>query len=322
MNQKKKNILLTSIKAAISAALIYFIITLIDLEEFIGGIRNYPVWGLIAVVLAFCATVLIGGWRWRIFLRPFGKVPYWKLVGLHFIGYFFSNFLPSNVGGDVIRGYISGKELGDMPAAYSAVIADRIAGFVTTLMLALIALPFLPYRHSVFWATILLNSGFVFVILLFLLLPSKSGQFVKLLLSKLPGKFGEMLINFTRMLRSYRQHPKILLEGFIVSVLYQSSIILVIAWAGYYTNARMLVPFYFVSVPLVFVISLLPVSLNAIGIREASFAYFFELYGSTKGIGLLVSLITLAMAVGAGIIGGIVFAFWNSARKREAELES
>jgi len=74
MSQKTKNIILTSLKAVVSAGLIYFIITRIDLEKFIANISNFPLWALPIVAVAFCATVLIGGWRWKIFIRPFGEI--------------------------------------------------------------------------------------------------------------------------------------------------------------------------------------------------------------------------------------------------------
>ncbi len=317
MSQKTKNIILTSLKAAVSAALIYFIITRIDLAEFIGSIKKFPLWALPVVAVVFCATVLVGGWRWRIFIKPFGKISYWRLVALYYVGYFFNNFLPSGVGGDVVRGYISGKELDDMAAAYSTILAERVSGILATVFLSLIALPFIVFNSQVFWASILLNIALWTIVILFLLLPSE--RIIEKLFGWLPWKLGEKLEHFAKVLRSYRSKPKTLISGFFASILYQGSIILVVALAGHFAGAKLPIQFYFATVPLVWVISLIPISLNAIGVREASFAYFFGIYGAGKSTGFLVSIIVFGISVAAGILGGIIFAFWNSAEKKIAK---
>ena len=271
------------------------------------------------VAIAFCATVIIGGWRWSVFVHPFGKISYIKLIALYFVGYFFNNFLPSGVGGDVVRGYIAGKELENVPAGYSSIVAERVAGILATVFLSLISLPFIEYKSQIVLASIVLNIGLWLGVLLFLLLPSE--RVVKKLLFWLPFGIGEKLFDFVEMLRGYRKYPKTLFWGFILSVLYQGSIILVVVLIGFLAGVKLPIPVYFATVPLVWVISLIPVSLNAIGVRESSFAYFFKVFGATESAGFLVSILVFASSLVAGIFGGIIFAFWNSAEKKMPKQE-
>lgn len=315
MNEKTRNVLITLVKSVVSAALIYFIITRIDLAQFIVNLREFPIWALPILAVAFCATVLIGGWRWSVFIKPFGKMSYWQLVALYYIGYFFNNFLPSGVGGDVVRGYIAGKKLNNLAASYSAVFAERISGILATVFISLIALPFVQFHKQVVIPTLLLNIGLWAIVLLFIVLPSE--RIVKRLFAWLPWKLGEKIAHFAEVLRSYRSQKKALTAGFIVSILYQGSIILVVALTGYFVGAKLPVQFYLAIVPLVWVISLIPISFNAIGVREASFAYFFGIFGAQKSTGFLVSIIVFGISVAAGIVGGIIFAFWNSTEKKK-----
>ncbi len=315
MKQSVKNALLTLAKALVSAALIYLVIVKIDLAEFTANIRRFPPSALPVVALAFCATVLLGGWRWSIFIKPFGRISYWKLVALYYIGYFFNNFLPSGVGGDVVRGYIAGRAIDNMASAYSSVLAERVTGILATVFLSLLALPFVDYRPQVVAASVALNAGLWLFVAAFMLLPSE--VIAEKLFGFLPFGLGEKLGNFAKTLRSYRHMPKTLATGFLASALYQASIILVVALAGAFAGAKMPLQFYFATVPLVWVISLIPISLNAIGVREASFAYFFALFGSTQSKGFLVSIVVFGISVAAGVVGGIIFALWNSSwRKR------
>jgi len=314
VSDKAKKYIFTTLKASVSAGLILFLIYQMDLAEFLSALRNFPLWGFLLVVIIFCLTILVGALRWSIFIQPFGKVSYIKLMGLYFVGYFFNNFLPSGVGGDVVRGYIAGRELNNISAGYSSIVAERVAGILATVLLALLALPFIQYKSQIATAVIALNLGLWLAILLFFILPSEN--IIRKLFSWLPTTIGEKLFNFVEMLMGYRKHFPTLIIGFIYSLLYQSSIILTVVITGYFAGAKLPLQFYFATVPLVWIISLIPISLNALGVREASFAYFFQLFGSSRSVGFLVSIIFLASALIAGLFGGIIFAFWNSSRKK------
>ncbi len=314
IGEKTKNALITLVKGTVSAGLILFLLYRIDLEQFIINLRNFPWWGFPLISVAFSATVLVGAVRWTIFLEPFGKIGYFKLVALYFVGYFFNNFLPSGVGGDVVRGYVAGKQLGDMTAAYSSVVAERVAGILATVFLSLIALPFVPFKAEVVYAAVGLNISLWAGTLLFLLLPSE--KIVRKLFGWLPAGIGEKLFEFVEMLRRYRKYPATLAKGFVASALYQGSIILVVYLTGKIAGASLTLPMYFAIVPLVWVISLIPISFNAIGVREGSFSHFFALFGSTSEMGLFVSLNVFGASLVAGIVGGIIFALWNSGQKK------
>ena len=319
---------MTAVKGIISAGLILFLLYRLDIALFLTELKNIPLWAFPVIVGAFAATVLIGGWRWSLFVHPFGRISYWKLSALYFVGYFFNNFFPSGVGGDVVRGYIAGKELdksmaqnrdelstdSSMSAAYSSVVAERVAGMMATVFISLIALPFVVFKPQVVYPSIALNAGLWICVLLFLLLPSEN--FVKKLFVWLPLGLGDKLYKFVKMLRSYRKSPASLAMGFISSIIYQGAIILVVMLTGELAGAELSPAFYFATVPLVWVISLLPISLNALGVREASFAFFFSLYGASESAGFLVSLVFFGASLVCGLFGGIIFAFWNSASKK------
>ena len=315
MSEKTKNALLTLVKGSVSAGLIYFLLTRIDLSEFIINLKQFPFWMFIPITIVFCATVFVAGWRWKIFIAPFGKISYLKLVRMYFVGYFFNNFLPSGVGGDVVRGYMAGKEMDNMAGAYSSIIAERVAGTVATLFISIIALPFAPFRKITTIATIVLNVALWGGLSLFLLLRTENA--VKKILSFIPWGFGEKAAKFIVMLRSYRHNTGLLVKGFVASVIYQALIITILVITSIVAGAKLPLSVYYLTVPLVWVISLLPISLNALGVRESSFAYFFELFGESAGKGFLVSLSFFAFSIIAGIIGGIIFALWNNAMKRK-----
>jgi len=69
-------------------------------------------------------------------------VPLLKLLNLYYVGAFFSNFLPSGFGGDVIKMYELARYSANGPMAVSTVLADRILGLIVLFAMALVVLPF------------------------------------------------------------------------------------------------------------------------------------------------------------------------------------
>jgi len=66
-------------------------------------------------------------------------VPFGTLMRVYFIGYFFSNLLPSNIGGDVVRSYYIGRRVGSQPQAAVSVFIERFSGILFLLVLTVVA---------------------------------------------------------------------------------------------------------------------------------------------------------------------------------------
>ena len=319
MSDNIKRYITLAVKVSVSAGLLYFLITRIDLASFISAGREYPLWTLIPLTLLFIATIFIGSWRWRVFLGSHGiEQSILRGVQLYMIGYFFNNFLPSGVGGDVVRGYSASKESAPLPVVYASIAAERLAGLLATLFIAAIFLPFVRPPSPLPLLVLILNAAFWIgtILLIFLNLD----DFFRRTLRKLPFGIGEKVADFVQAVRYFRKDGATLLKGFALSVLYQGSLIMFV-----YIIAKIAgvseIPWsaYFVFVPLIWIISLIPISLNALGVREASFSYFFGIWGASEAKGLLVSLLFFGTSVIVGIIGGIIWAVSGHRAKAKAE---
>ena len=308
MKKSLKEHIILVIKVTISAGLLYFLLTRIDLESFLVAGRDYPLWTLAPLTLLFVATIFIGSWRWRVFLGSHGiEQSILKGVKLYMVGYFFNNFLPSGVGGDVVRGYSAGRDCGKVSTVYASIAAERLSGLLGTLLIALVFIPIVRPPLQLVLLILGLNVALwaCTIVLIFLDLDT----FFRKLLKKLPLGIGEKIADFVESVRYFRKDKSVLVKGFVLSVFYQGSLITFV-----YIVARIAgvdtIPWtaYFVFVPLVWIISLIPISLNALGVREASFSYFFGLWGASEAQGLLVSLIFFGTSVICGVIGGILWA--------------
>jgi uncharacterized protein (TIRG00374 family) len=143
MRNRGLNILL---KLAVSASLLYILFGSIDLEVFLGVVTTLNPLIFVFLALYFAATQSLSAYRWSIVLKKDVVLPYPKLLSIYFIGMFFNNFLPTVVGGDVIKGYYLYRVIGKGDVSAASILMDRYSGF--TAMHSSLAMPLSRGRDS------------------------------------------------------------------------------------------------------------------------------------------------------------------------------
>ncbi len=111
-----------------------------ELREAVGPGRR----GQLAIaILLYCGLgTLVRGWRWQALTTALGhRVSAWRTTELFLVGTFFNQFLPTGMGGDVVRALALARDgLGKAHAA-STVLVDRAIGLLPLLAVGLLALP-------------------------------------------------------------------------------------------------------------------------------------------------------------------------------------
>ena len=137
-------------KVAASLVFVGFLCRQLDLAELAAQARNVdPAFLALSGLFSFL-MVAASTWKWWYLMRLQGfAIPFVRMYRWYFIGYFYSNFLPSNVGGDVARAWLAGRQVQAPGAALVAVFAERFTGMIFLLALA-VGLPFTAptlWRH-------------------------------------------------------------------------------------------------------------------------------------------------------------------------------
>jgi uncharacterized protein (TIRG00374 family) len=107
-----------------------------ELLEVVSGIH----WGYFCLSFALTPVLLgVSCTKWKLILDKSGiHVPLGRLLRIYFIGYFFSNILPSTVGGDVVRSYYAGRQVNDQAYAAVSVFLERFTGILFLFVLVII----------------------------------------------------------------------------------------------------------------------------------------------------------------------------------------
>ena len=151
MNSKQKKLILITLKLASSIALLLWVMRKTELSEIIRAIEGANIYLLGAAFLLYCASYYVRTYRWQILLRTKGiNTSNAYLYQSYMVGIFFSNFLPSIVGGDGMRIYDIWRLEPNKSIAVTTVIVDRILGLITLIFFAFVALLIAPQTINSF----------------------------------------------------------------------------------------------------------------------------------------------------------------------------
>lgn len=304
-----KKIIAFVIRISLSAALIAFLLTKIDLPTAWDAVKHSNLSLLTLSFFLFCVLMYLGLYRWDVLLRGLRlefKFP--RLLASFGGGIFFNLFLPTTVGGDVVKGLHLAAYSKRTREVVASVIIDRLSGYVALSMVALVALAigFAYLRDRAVLLTVgFLSCGLVFVLVG--LFNKRTYRFTNRLLGKI--RFTKTLKNIHREMFYLQSRPKVLFKIFSIAVAIQLCLGLV-----YYTIACSLgvdkpVIYFFILVPIILAISTLPLTIGGLGLRDMGAVFLFAKIGISKEVAIIISLIFFMFLVVTGIIGGIIYVF-------------
>lgn len=299
----------TALKLIVSAALLIWFFAAFDWSSALPTLLTiHPLIFLIGIGGMILAQ-LAGAKRFQILLAAQGvHISYWYSVQVIFVGLFASNFLPSTVGGDLVRiAVLAQNQTGRVKSSVS-VIADRLLN-----VLAVFAL--LPTAFSLLDDGLIESQGLI-AILIILAIVVIAG-IVALLLTRRwaanrqpsQGRIGQIIDQVLAILDVWMQQPAVTLQSLILSwISVFSSIISQYVLVRYLNMPINFVEFTAIIV-LVYFISLVPISLGGLGVQEVSLTYLLVGVGASQDQALAFAVLSrlfyvLPTLLGAfGVIG-------------------
>jgi len=314
------------VRIIVSVGLIVWLVYTIQWEEALHIIREGSLFYMAAAFFVIQLTVFFSVWKWKMLVQSSVKkenkqgVGIFKLGRLYYVGLFFNNFLPSSVGGDFVRVFYLGKTTG-MPIAAATVAFERLTSGAAMIIIVLVASLFMesirPFLITIYAVVaFLIVIGFLFIYWL------RTGEQQKEVSNyQNRGKIREVLNNGKNAIRKiggatvdYRhENWKWWVAVAILSLLFQFGM----AWINdlLFLAFGFDVPFYklLVYISLISIITMLPISINGLGVREASYLLFFKELGVPDGVAVSVSLLFFVLVAVSSLAGGL---FWLIERQK------
>ena len=277
--------------------------------------RVQPLIVLLGLAFGALGTV-VSAYQWQVILDAQGiHVALLRLIKLYLVGVGFSHFLPTGMGGDIVKAYYVGRDSGKGAASTSAVIMARITGFLGMLLVA--------WPVFVLWrGHFTLDVGIWFALL-------SLGMFAVIvgavcaahLLSSLQKeglterrvlRILAPVIKVGNAIKLSGTHPRSLWAATLIGLIFW-----VVACLNYYTYAaaqHIYAPLYlyFVAIPLVSLVTFLPISINGFGVRESVFVSIFTTFNVPAASSLLLIILMDIQVLLYGIIGGCLYLMMGS----------
>jgi len=288
------------LKIIVSLGLIVFLIAQLDFQSVVVLLASLDVVVILSVILIMFMQILMAARRWSNVLQSLNfDVKYDLVLLLLWVGLFFNNVLPSSVGGDLIRGYYLKQQKVDLLGTITSVVLDRMFGVLALVVLFLCSLPFLMELLDLNDSALIYRSFYVImtiviVVLIIILYMRSRSESIKLFLNGIKDFF------FTC--------PFCNLRVFFISLCIHLLSIMIMFFLS--IGLHIDVSWYQIVlvVPMVMLLTLLPISIGGWGVRESAMVLGMGYVGVAQeeafALSLAYGLLTLVVSI-PGVIAWI-----------------
>lgn len=296
------------LRIGLGFGIIALLLTQIDLEAALRAVLEARLELLVLGFAIVLASRLLAAVRWYLLLHgrhaavtPFG------VVRLMFVSDFVGYFMPGSIGVEVLRIYGLAKTTADPALSATSVVVERVVALLVLVVLVLVGA---ASRPSALPAEIAPLAWLCLGLLVLAVLAIMARPTRRLALRLLPG---DRLARIRRGLQSvfaaldtYRSRPGLIAASLLLALVFQ-----LMRCASVTVGAAALghpLPFTFIMVvyPVMLLISLLPITIAGLGVREAGYVYFLGLGGMPAEVALPLALIQRLFTV----LGTLPGAWW------------
>ena len=285
-----------------TAAGIAYVAHLIDPGEAWAAFKKIPPLVFAAATALVAVNVVVGAMRWRVLLTAYGadtRPTLARATKLYFISFFYNNYLPGAVAGDVVRGVVTREVFGERgaTAGLAVVLVERALGLFGVFLLLAIGLAAagaaVDTGSLALWSVLGIGGSLGLVLAL---------PFARRLAPLLPGRLRTIAERVPELSSA---------RAFAIAAVYSVATQALIAVAGYILlhaiepevdlGASLLI------VPLAAATTFLPITVGGAGAREAVYVTFgASLFHMAKSDALAASLALWLAHLVTGAAGGIM----------------
>jgi uncharacterized membrane protein YbhN (UPF0104 family) len=302
-----------ALKLVVSIVLLSLLFSKIDVARRCAIARRASLRWFAEALAVYAVNKIASTWRWHLLLRAqeVNLRRRW-LLGSFLVASFFNNFLPSNIGGDVIRISDTARAAGSRTLAATVVLMDRVLGLMALIFVAAIgasaagavhpaALPIWPMW---LWAGLLAGAAASAPAVL---APVGFSRLLQPLTGFHPEWVGSRIDTLIEILTRFRARPGTLVRCFATAVFVQGTMVLYYFAVTHALHLDVALSDIAVIVPISFVVQMLPVSFGGFGVREATFSIYFSRIGQPIESAIAMSLIGQALIILFSLSGAAVY---------------
>lgn len=250
---------------------------------------------------------LIVASRWYLLLRLRDiDIGISAAIKLTFVGFFYNNFLPGSVGGDVLRAWYVTKHTPKQLEAAISVFVDRAIGLVGLLLSAVVAFMLFPKRGEAgrqlaaamnfqdLWTKyrliVVLILGAIASLFIFMAILPKTRRLLWLCYNYIVTTGRHMFIKISQAVLLYCRRPFWMIALIGMTLFCQTLFIFGLWLVGRELGIRVDFAYYLVFIPVSWVIGMVPVSIGGVGVMEGTLKILFPLVGVKESLAGILAL--------------------------------
>lgn len=281
-------------------------------DEFLQMLKGASLTWLLASVAVGILVNMCSALKWYMLTRAVDmQAGYWRLFSYYLIGQFYNLFLPTSVGGDVVRSYQLGKFSGSQANALASVFVERYTGVLVLLLVAGLAV---ISQLAIFSVQYVIGSLIAFAIglgvIAWMIIDQRFYQWLRRQLVSRWSLLEKVFLRVDRLLAAvdvYRSHRVAMIGAFINSlVFYFVAVLNVYVTALVFTPDMQFVD-ALIATPIIMLIMNIPLSLGNIGLMEFAYASILQLMGYSPALGLSVALLMRLKSLLDAALGGALY---------------
>lgn len=282
-------------RVIVSALIIILLLIFLPISGIWDAAKRVSILTWIFLVAAFLTIHMIGVFKWR-FIVGMGtiNIPLSVAIRCYFYGLFGNLFLPSVVGGDLVRAGMAVRHVEEKEQIIIGSIMDRFLDVCSLLVIivtgAIMYTGAISDQHRKILVIIFsILVGFLMLCVVFVLIPIPG---------VMPKKIHEIILRTRFIVIHLIRRPVYALGSFTLAVVMQSSFVLLNWYLGSICGIKLSVLIWFIVWPLAKISAMVPVSLGGVGVREVALAAFFSpfgvLYSTAVGYGFVWETVVIA----------------------------
>jgi len=315
----------TLLKILVSLALLVFLLNKISLDEVRRLLTTLDMRMMAFAVVIFFFSNFLGALQWCALLNASGvPISFSKAFRVYFVGLFFNNFLPANIGGDAVKIYDVTRIGSSVYQVIAVTLLDRVIGIFSLCLLATGAVFYLMGATAIqsLWLYLAIFLGCMAPVVLFYFIEPLSR-----LLRRVVGRLRALSMDrrFTEILDylgEFKQRKphifRLILLSLVIQGLRTLTHVCVAVSLGIPLNPVVLALF-FVFVPLLSLAMIPPITINGLGIREGLGILLFAQAGIASTDAFTLEFLTYLVSVSVSLLGLVFFLARRGATKANAE---
>lgn len=291
------------VRIAGSAVILALLLVALPFNDLMEALRRMPLWVWPVALLAYLTLHLIGISKWRLVTNTAGAgMSFRTAARAYYAGLFGNTFLPSIVGGDVVRAGVALPAVRSKSGLLLGSLVDRVGDIISLAAVAAIGAVLSPRALDGASRAIFLSLGATLAV----------GGVIGLIvitrfpIRKLPFKVRRKLVPVRRAIRATAKRPQAIAGAILLGMALQTLLVVLNYWLGLTIGIDIPLYVWLFVWPLAKISGLAPLTQGGIGVREAAQVVLFAPFGVPGAMALAVGLVFEAVIIAGGLVGGAI----------------